>query len=290
MAGYSTIAAIVDDYVKGKILRCNVRKAPSSSNATWVFRDYWMSGGSVTGTVPSAGLGSAVALDNTSDGAFNNTHLTPPSGSTRLHLLRARVQKTGGDTSYLGGWVLFYDRLAHATVSVTQTTGSFSPIIDGTARLASGEGGQIIIAATNSHTGSQNSTFTLTYSNQAGTGGQVTQTLQLASTVAGINGYAALSPQTGFPYARLASGDVGVRTITDWTTVSMAGTGQITIALIKPIALIPWYLLLEVLEKNYFFHTAALPVVHGAAAISCAAFESTATLGNRDFILDFGVK
>lgn len=176
-------------------------------------------------TTPTVGLAGAVALDKTSPGAiyFQNA---PAGEQTMIAKFDSQVSTSN---IILNGGKLLVDRLAHANVSIVQATGSFSPVIDGTARLSDGEGAMIIAEVTTACSAASN-VFTLTYTNESGVSHTTPQITTVASASAGTFPYA------NYFYIPLANGDRGVRTITGWNLVSGTATGNINIAIVKPIA------------------------------------------------------
>ena len=273
MAGFASLTNVRDHYRLGKVKSFLVQKDVSlvSSNDTI---DFWSGAGMFVGTFPGAGLGSAAALSRTSDGSF--LQQLPLSSSMRSHIFRVGIlqNQAAVNIEEQESWFLLYDRLAHATVAVSQSTGSFSPVIDGTARLASGEGAMIIVTATNA-LGTGTNTFTLTYTNQAGTGSRVTGSVTTnASQLAGRLVYG----NSWIPFVDLQAGDTGARTITDWTLSSGTQTGNCSVALIKPLA---WFSSTTVncpQFKNLILNPFAWPIVHDDAALNLlAAFNDSGT-------------
>jgi len=199
------------------------------------------------GANPAAGLAGAVKCSGATVGAMLYTN---PTGPATMHILSA------GATCYQGGsgslWLV--DRLAHANISNVQATGAFNPVIDGTDRLAAGEGGMIILEVTTALTGTA-STRTFTYTNEAGTSHTTPTMTTVASSLAGCVPYAQAM------WMPLLAGDKGVRTITN-TTYGAGGTaGNYNVVIVKPILSIPVPLVCSWTDRDCVVEMPSLPQI-----------------------------
>lgn len=214
------------------------------------------------GTSPTVGLGNAAKCTVSTAGALG---FTAPGGGRSLYLLSVNAYKGAFSGTYY-----LVDRLAHANLSIVQADGNFSPAIDGTDRLAAGEGGVIWCEVTTALSAAAN-VFTLGYTNQAGTSGRTTaQVTTVASTAIGK------APYAPYSFIPLQSGDTGVRTIDSWDLVSGAATGNMNICLGKIIASIPYQSLGT--EKEFFNDIPSLPPIHSSACLNLlSTMENTST-------------
>ena len=226
--------------------RISFIKTPSSNTALIPHSTWLNAGNPAAGTTPTVGLGGAVAVSKTSTGAlqFNN----PVSGKNNF-LMRLGLYRNNSSAS-LGGTYYLVDRLAHANVSIDQVDGAFSPVIDGTARLAAGEGAQIICEVTTALGAAVTNVFALTYTDQDGNSSVTQQVTTIASQAVDKFAYSATNGPTRL-FVPLASGDRGARTITDWDLVSGIQTGAMTIALVRVLAILPEPLASSYVENEY---------------------------------------
>lgn len=165
-------------------------------------------------------------VDTTAGGTpFNNA----PSG--QMGIPRARMNPLAATCQ---GTIYLVDRISDFSVLLADAGGTVTSC-DATSRLpaaaAGAEGAQIFIYAQTAL--GTATTFTLTYTNQAGTGSRVTPNIvSVASAI--IN----RSLNLGL-WVPLQAGDTGVRTIDSFTAVSGAGSGTICVCLVRPLLTIP---------------------------------------------------
>lgn len=240
MAGFATLQAVIDALNQtGNSQMVPVLKQYSATTvANVVFTSWQQSGIPVAGTTPSVGLGSAATCSKSTSGAvqFNNA----PSGkNTYLQSIQA-LRGDSGFSVWNAGWVLMVDRLAHFSVNHAQASGDINPDCDGTARLASGEGAMIVVEVKSNLSAGSNS-FHVTYTNQAGTTGRNTESVATVAsrTVHNLATGNLSGSVTGHIFLPLQAGDSGARVITDWVLDSGSATGQLTVALVRPLAWIP---------------------------------------------------
>ena len=186
------------------------------------------------GTFPTAGLGSAaVCLDSSTGGV----PYTNPSGGRTMHLVsfQAGCLHTGSPTR---GAIMLVDRICHANISRNQATGNFSPALDATSRLASGEGGQIFIECSVA-LGTGNTDRTFTYTNEAGTASRTTASVKDgASQAYGEQIMDRATKPYGY-FVELQAGDKGVRSIEACTLgTSGTATGEWCISIVRPLAIV----------------------------------------------------
>jgi hypothetical protein len=167
----------------------------------------------------------SVALDKDSAESLGPM---PAVGSGNLELLGARLNATGAS----GLAVILADVVnlsggLNATVITAQTTGLPTAALT---RYTSGEG---VMAAIYIDTaiGTTATTFTVSYTNQAGTPGQISTVTTIGSTGFREAGALILIP--------LAAGDTGVRSVESVTlAASTATAGNFGVCLFKPLAML----------------------------------------------------
>lgn len=167
----------------------------------------------------------SVALDKTSDASIGPI---PAVGSGRLTALAGRLNTAG--TSGVG--LIMLDLLNHSgglngTLTTAQTTNLPTAALT---RYTSGEGvmAGIIIYTT---IGSTITTATISYTNQAGTPGQISTATQI-----GGSNYNAATTLIPIP---LAAGDTGVQSVESVTLAGTTGTaGNFGVCLFKPLQML----------------------------------------------------
>jgi len=126
-------------------------------------------------------------------------------------------------------------QVGNLTLPATTTTVTISSVA--LTRYTTGAGVVMIFEVTTALPSPNAGTFTVSYTNQAGTAAQVSQACAMLS--AAIVGK--LMPQTWGPVIGLASGDYGVRAVASltMTIAASAGTGIIGLNLYYPLVFVP---------------------------------------------------
>lgn len=283
MAGYATLAEIVsalggEDYQRSDFTESLAAAASGVWNTT--IRATGMPGPMVN---PSAGLAGATAVSKATAGAF---FFNGKAAGQKNHVLTALMLRGSTSSTYSPHMYILVDRLAHANVSIVQASGNFAPNIDGTARLASGEGAQIFCEVTTALSAASN-TFSLTYTNQDGVTGKTTP---FVSTVASAQ--LDRTPYANWLWLPLAAGDWGVRSIQQWALSSGTATGNINIALMKPVLWLPTPGILSVpTERDYFLQHLHLREFHDSACLHWIfTASSQGVSGSHNGMLRIGQK
>lgn len=178
------------------------------------------------------------------------------------------------------GLLLLCDRIAHANINHNQGTASFSPVIDGTSRLAAGEGGMILMEVTTAFSAASN-TRTFTYTNQAGTAGRTTGNIvTVASSLVGRVPYA------DFLWVPLQSGDTGCRSIESTTLVSGTATGAHSVCIVNPIG--AWIIIPNgsfMSTRDFVLEVPSLPLIRDNACLFWLMVHTVATnIGIAGFV------
>lgn len=221
-ANLDEIISAVSVSLRGQTLFFNKRLAATSvanvPHTTWT-----ATGNPAAGANPTLGMAGAVVVTSATTGAMPFTN---PTGGRTMHALSMSALSTVGGT----GSVILVDRIAHAQINNNQGTASFSPIIDATSRLGTGEGCMGFMEVTGALSAAAN-TRTFTYTNQAGSSPRTTPNIvTVASAVVGRVPYA------DFVWIPLQAGDTGIRSIQSTTLVSGTATGSYNIVLVNPLA------------------------------------------------------
>ena len=166
----------------------------------------------------------SVALDDTSDVAIGPL---PTVNTGRLTLLGARVNPGGNSgVCLIEADILNQSGGMDGTLTTTQTTGLPTAALT---RHTSGEG---VMAGLILHggVGSTATTFTVSYTNQAGTSGRTSTAAPIGST--GFREVGAVLP------IPVAAGDTGFRSVESVTLAGTTGTvGNFGVVLFKPLAM-----------------------------------------------------
>jgi hypothetical protein len=184
-----------------------------------------------------------------------------------LHLISARVWSLHG-----AGLIYLVDRIAHARFDRNQATGSLSPVLDGTSRLASGEGGQLVMEVVVA-LGTTATTRTFTYTDQNGNAGTTPNITDAASMVIGRTGQTTIGL-----FLPLADGDSGVRTVTD-TTLGTTGqaTGEYTLSIVRPLAVFSVPAVHLLCERDFVVDMPSLPRIYDDSCLTLYFLSATAS-------------
>jgi hypothetical protein len=226
MAGFSSVDSVINAVSNNnKLQKVMFNKLMRSTTVAATPHTLWLgSGYPGSGVAPVGGYAGGSTLGSATPGALYLKNTT--TGSTTNHLV------SFGGTASAAGVLYLCDRLAHCGLAHAQASGSFSPVLDGTGRLASGEGAMMMLEVTTALSAASNS-INITYTNQDG----VTKTTPNIATVA--SAVIDRVPYASYTFIPLAAGDRGVRTIVNYTLASGTATGSYNLVLTKPIAQIP---------------------------------------------------
>jgi hypothetical protein len=185
-------------------------------------------GGTPASYVISSAAG-GVALNSTHAGAIP---LTTNSTTMSRYLLTAGAGQQG--VASLGAAMLLDVLWGIGGISYTGATYDINSTIAPLTRSTNGIGNQIMFVEQTSHSTANNSTFTITYTNSAGTTGR-TITGAVMSTLSRAHHIRPI----GMPFCQLAAGDVGVKSIEKISFSATVGSGSCQIYIVKPILTIP---------------------------------------------------
>jgi hypothetical protein len=217
-----------------------IYKATPNSVSASVAHSLWCGQG-----VPCAGGYATLGPANGRTCTMSTTGGLPyvlPTTANEMRLLSFGAINTGNNTSM----PILVDRISDvnldlASVGTTNITG-----LDATSRLDTGEGA-LLFAEVSSAFGLNNTTFTLTYTNQAGTSGMTTTFSTNSSRTLNQTANSDL-------WQALAAGDTGIRSIQSYSA-SGTQTGNVNLVLVRPLAFLNLGLGRAWSEKNMLFHS-----------------------------------
>lgn len=219
-----------------------VSKAVPSVGVANVPHSLWAGAGhpAATGTYGTTGKANGRVLTSASTGGTRYQN----APSDQMYIMGAGMAP--GAATCLGTAYLV-DRISDCAIAHAEASGSITGL-DATSRLpgaaATAEGCMIWVYVSGALSAASN-TFTLTYTNQAGTGSRTTANIvTVASAIVNRSCNANM-------FVELQAGDTGVRSVDSITAVSGAGTGTLVVCLVRVLARINIPLLATAIEKNY---------------------------------------
>lgn len=220
------------------------KSSPATSTAN-VPQSLWIGAGNPSaGQSPSLGLAGAEATDMNTEGAL------------RLHAgdFKTIIGMECNPTANVNGTLILCDRLAHARITNDQATGDFVPRINASERLQAGEGGMILVTVASTLSAASN-TRTFTYTNQNGNLSQTTPSFD--SVASAVLGSVPIDDTLWLP---LAAGDTGVRSIEATTLSAGSATGELDVAIVKPLAKIH-VVADQPTKRDFAWHITTLPTL-----------------------------
>jgi hypothetical protein len=180
------------------------------------------------------------------------------------------------------GTLYLVDRLSHASgcvgnVNTLQTTNLPTAALT---RYTTGEGVRAFLRIA-SAIGSTATTFSVSYTDQGGTGGN-------ASPLADVGGTGLLEANRLIPIP-LAAGDSGIRAIASITLTATTGTaGDVGVVLVKPLAMFPIRVGSEPLIFDFLGSAGGnLPEILDDACLTWLWYGGTTSSGTCDISLTF---
>jgi len=257
--GFASVDALINAIsVNGKMQRLLFDKTLPSTTVANIPHTFWKATGQpAAGADPTVGAANGRVPTSTTTGALTYTNATGPSTMAMITLGMTSKLASGNGTFIL------CDRLSDIQLTHVQATTALTGVT-GTSRLgattAPGDGGQIWTEVTSALSAASN-TKTLTYTNQLGTTGRVTQSIiTVASAVVGRSCNAKL-------WQSLASGDTGVRAVSDQTHSAGSATGQLNYVLVRPLATIPVPVVGLYVERDFVVEMPNIPLIYDSSCL-----------------------
>lgn len=262
--GFSNLQAVVDSELAGRTTYATWRKSPSQVSTAGVWFDLSMSPGNPVPQYYAATPLAARTLTQSSDGGlFHGGNVSPATKHLKRITALTATATALPMPMLLCDYLLYYPFIDEGTTDpqALDNTTTLS-------RYTDGEGVRIMAISVAGRTGGQ--TFAVTYTNQDGVAGQVTQTV--IQNTAAANGNVVTSQQANNaargPFIPLAAGDTGVRSIESVQMVSGVDVGLFALVLVKPLAQAMIRGIDAPVEVNYFTDFGQLPVIQDDAYLN----------------------
>lgn len=231
MSGFRSYRALVDASEAGQETYATWRKTPTQVTTIGIWFDLSMSPGNPIPQYYAASPLIAVPLAQSADYGLYHGGNVSPAGKYIRRIMALSASGTGLPMPMmLLDYLMFYPFIDEGTTDPqTLTTNIALP------RYPTGQGVQMMAVSVAGRTGGQS--FFVTYTNQDGVAGRVTQTvIQNSVSVNGsiVTSDRAIANARG-PFIPLQTGDTGVRSVQEVTMLG-ADVGLFALVLVKPIA------------------------------------------------------
>lgn len=227
MAAITSQDDIVKAIFSGKLQRIHFEKTTSTSGANFGVSLWTANGQPTSGSYGASGNANGRVCNQSTSGSLQ---FVTSSAGKNLYLASTIMTSITALNS-LGHFAMF-DRISDCLIPHSASSGSISGL-DATSRLGStsgpGDGAQIFIESQTALSTALN-TFQIEYTNQNGVSGRLTPIFPLGGGTRTIN-----QIFTSQFFAPLQTGDTGVRSIQGITRISGSQTGNIAIALVRPL-------------------------------------------------------
>jgi len=265
--GFANVKALAEAELAGQSTYSTWRKSPSQVSSAGVWFDLSMSPGNPVPQYYAASPAVAKALAQSTDGGlFHGGNVAPLTKHLKRFTALTLTATALPMPMMLCDYLIFYPFIDEGTTDVQ--------LLDNTVTLprhTDGAGVQIMAVSVAGRTGGQ--TFRVTYTNQDGTSGRVSQTVK--QTTAAANGNLVTTDRAvvncAGPFIPLAVGDTGVRSIESVQMISGPDVGLFALVLVKPLAQAMIRGIDAPVEVNYFTDFAQLPVIADDAYLNLIA-------------------
>jgi len=276
----TTYDGIINARANGKADDVVIAKS-SITTASGLWFDTFRAGGNpAAGTYDTATAPTDQSTNENTVGAFSS-YLTAPTGSDKKYLIAVGWGATSahnfailGDQHTQGGVFRTSVTTAETVASPETTVRQYGPGTNGT-------GNQIVATVTTARTSPTTSTFTTTYLDHAG--GSSTVANAMVATANIVDTCLAL-PNTGSPFAALASGDLGVRQISAGQKAATAdAAGGCNQQIFTPLTFVPGVAANIYIERDAPMNIDGLTeLANSSLVIGCLkmlVFANASTLG-----------
>lgn len=274
------VKEIVDTYDAGRTKLSTWRKVPTQTTANGIWFDLSMSPGNPIPNYYAATPLIAIALARSTDGGIDHGPAVTPYTKYLHKFMAMNVTSTAVPMQMiLCDYLMYYPFVDMSVVGVQALTTSIA-----LPRYPDGDGVQIMAVEVAAQIGA--SRFYVTYTNQDGTAGRISQTVTCNSQVVNgtiVTSNTATAGSTG-PFIPLQSGDTGVQKIESVTFIS-GDVGLLALVLVKPLASHTLYEITAPVECDYLLDRGILPVIkddaylniicHPPGTLASAAFSGT---------------
>lgn len=286
MAYFGSFSDVSDAEVNGQYLVYSWRKVPTQTTASGIWFDLSMSPGNPNPNYyASSPLAAKRLAQSTDGGIFHGADVTPYTKHlkrlTGISLTTTAVPLP----MILCDYLLYYPFIDMSVTDPQSMTQS-----ETLSRYTTGAGVQMMAVEVAAQIGG--STFTVSYTNQAGEAGRTTPTLTCnAQTSTGtIITTAPATAGTAGPFLPLQAGDTGVRSV-DSVTFLTGDVGLITIVLVKPLVTFQIYDITAASETDYAVGFTTLPEIKPDAYLNFVCYpsgtlSSAQILGTAEFVFN----
>lgn len=261
MAGFTHYGNLVDEIDAGKRRIYSWRKTPTQVTVSGNWFDLSMSPGNPVPNYYAATPLVAQVL-NGNEGIFHGGNVTPDQKFLKEFLIVPGGATGLPSTFILMDYLLYYPFIDQGNTDLQPMDNTI--VIP---RYTSGAGVKIMAVVVGSQAGG--CTFTVTYTNQAGTTGRVTPTIT-CNTATATGSIATSSPATANlagPFLPLQGTDTGVQKI-ESVTMLTPDVGLLTLVLVKPIATFCLRGVDAPVEVDYLKDTSTMPVIVDGAYLN----------------------
>lgn len=275
MAGFRSVKDIVDGEQAGATVFTCLRKNVSVATPVGVWYDLSMvSGMPLPQYYASEALVAKALSYSGTKGLYHGGNVSPLKKVCRVYSLQASTSAGIPMAMILQDYLLYYPFIDE---SVTD-----EQFLDNTVtlpRYTDGKGVQIMAISLGSRTGG--ATFTVSYTNQDGVSGRVTEAARMNTN--SINGSVVTSSlNSNFvqgPYLCLQGKDTGVRSIESVTCLA-ADSGLFALVLVKPLATTQIREQTAPVEVDFLLDRSIFPVVEDDAYLNFVCLPPTSLSGN----------
>jgi len=302
MAGYSSLDDFISSTtVDGKFVRTDWNKnvLPTTTQAAGLWYDLSCGAGN-PGSDAAYGGGTNKAfqsLDDTSTTSPGIPHGGDVSAETK-HIINASAFSAAATT--MPAVFMLVDRLGFYPIRTVTTTGDQAldnTVVFPTGRHTNGAGLRAYVVcssgAATTAMGAATPNIRMTYTNQAGTAGQLTPSVLPVGTTAAPKGnivYSGTGAGKYGPFMPLAAGDSGIRSVQQFNLSASYLSGVLNLVICRPLLTLPMTTIGVAAERDLLNQVPSLPRVFDGANLSWLMYAGAATPVNSAFYghLDFG--
>lgn len=261
--GFASPQAWADSVNEGRASIATWRKSPTQATTIGVWNDLSMSPGN---PVPNYYASSPLvaATLNGGEGLNHGGAVSPATKHVRRLMALTTTATALPMRMMLLDYLLYYPFVDMSVTDEQSMTNSTT-----LPRYTDGDGVQVMVVLTNPPGAPTSLTFTIGYTNQDGTAGQVSPLNAFGAGVVtgtiGTTDRTKVAGSSGGPFLTLAEGDSGVRSIESFTMVSGTDVGLVSLVLVKPLAYLTLRGIDAPAEIDYLVDQPTMPrIVDGA--------------------------
>jgi hypothetical protein len=299
--GFSSLDDFINEVTNNnKFVRTDWNKnaLPTTSQTAGLWYDLATGAGN-PGSDSAYGGGSNLAfqaLDDTSTTSPGIPHGGNVSPDTK-HVINASAFSAAATT--MPAVFMLVDRLGFYPITTTTTTGDQAlnnTTVFPTGRHTNGAGLRAYVVcssgAATTAMGAATPNIRMTYTNQAGTAGQLTPSTLPAGTSAAAKGnivYSGTGAGKYGPFMPLAAGDSGIRSVQQFNLSASYLSGVLNLVICRPILTLPMTTIGVAAERDLLNQIPSLPRIYDGANLAWLMYAGAATPTNSAFYghLDF---